>query len=181
MSTSASSSTSTSRPSSSRARACSTTRHVLEASGVPAASLQLEVTETALVTNSATVEANFAALRELGVQVAIDDFGTGYASLSYLQRFPITTLKVDRSFVERLGRSPEDYLIVESVIRLAHSLGVTVTAEGIEATDQLAALIELACDRAQGFLFAEPIEPNAFSDALRARPVMGAATLDKVS
>jgi EAL domain-containing protein (putative c-di-GMP-specific phosphodiesterase class I) len=95
------------------------------------------------------------AARELGVRIAVDDFGTGYSSLSYLQRLPIDELKIDRSFVQRLD-DPSTGAIVGSIVDLAHAIGLTVVAEGIETPDQLSTLEDLDCDEGQGFYLARP-------------------------
>ena len=95
-------------------------------------------------------------LAALGVNLAIDDFGTGYSSLSYLSRLPIDTLKIDRSFVARLGQEPESTAVVQTIIALAQALGLSVTAEGIETSAQAAHLQRLGCTRGQGFLYAHP-------------------------
>jgi diguanylate cyclase (GGDEF)-like protein/PAS domain S-box-containing protein len=128
----------------------------LAESGVPAGSLWLEITETALM---ADVKAASVALRELrgvGLHLSVDDFGTGYSSLTYLKRFPVEAIKVDRSFVNGLGIDNEDSTIVEAVVRLGHSLGLSVVAEGVETPLQLSRLRELGCDRGQGYLFGRP-------------------------
>ena len=105
-------------------------------------------------------------LRELGVRIAIDDFGTGYSSLSYLRRFPVDTLKVDRSFVGRLGQEAEDTAIVQAVITLAKTLGLEVVAEGVERLEQLAPLREMECDLVQGYYFARPISSESMPELL---------------
>ena len=96
-------------------------------------------------------------LKSLGVHVAIDDFGTGYSSLSYLKRFPVDSLKIDKSFIDGLGRDPEDTTIVEAVISLAHALGLGVVAEGVESVEQLNQLRRLGCELAQGYYFSRPL------------------------
>jgi diguanylate cyclase (GGDEF)-like protein len=122
--------------------------------------LKLEVTESIVMENSEYSIAVFNQLKELGVQVAIDDFGTGYSSLSYLNRFPIDTLKVDRSFISKIDDSDANtsIKITHSIISLAHSLGVKVVAEGIERLYHLAYLTQLKCDYGQGYLFSKPLE-----------------------
>jgi EAL domain-containing protein (putative c-di-GMP-specific phosphodiesterase class I) len=107
------------------------------------------------------------ALKSLGIQLAIDDFGTGYSSLSYLKRFPVDTLKIDRSFVSGLGEDAHDTAIVRSVVDLAKTLNLSVTGEGIETAAQQAHLAELGCDQGQGFLFARPAPALALDDVLR--------------
>ncbi len=131
-------------------------RAVLQAYGVDPSVLCLELTESVLINDIEAQRHTLAALRSLGVGLAIDDFGTGYSSLTYLKRFPVNGIKVDQSFVAGLGRDAFDSAIIESVIELAHAVGLHVTAEGVETAEQLCRLQALGCDFAQGFYFARP-------------------------
>jgi EAL domain-containing protein (putative c-di-GMP-specific phosphodiesterase class I) len=109
-------------------------------------------------------DANLAALRalnEVGIRLAVDDFGTGYAALSYFRRCPIDALKVDRDYVAGLGRNPEDETIVRAVVNFAKTMGLRVTAEGIETAEQLAQVRALGCDLGQGYYFARPLPGEA--------------------
>ncbi|MEA2290597.1 MAG: hypothetical protein QOD55_2594 [Solirubrobacteraceae bacterium] len=130
--------------------------------------LCLEVTESVILEDSDRCVTALQALRDLGVSVALDDFGTGYCSLSYLRRLPIDGLKIDRSFVRGLGHEADDDSIVASVIDLARSLGVAVTAEGVETEEQLARLRAGGCDTMQGFLFARPAPAAQVAALMRA-------------
>jgi EAL domain-containing protein (putative c-di-GMP-specific phosphodiesterase class I) len=143
----------------------------LAASGLPSAALKLEVTETVAMEAGGISIPTLEALRELGVRLAIDDFGTGYSSLAYLKRFPVDTLKVDRSFVDGIDQDEQDSAIVRSVVALARALGLTVTAEGIETEDQLETLRTLACDEGQGYLFQRPQPADVIGDLLRQLPM----------
>ena len=116
----------------------------------------MEITETALMADTSAAGATLRDLRGLGLHLAVDDFGTGYSSLTYLKRFPVEAIKIDRSFVSGLGLESDDTSIVEAVVRLGHSLGLTVVAEGVETPLQLNRLRELGCDRGQGYLFGRP-------------------------
>ena len=107
---------------------------IIRQTGIPPESLKLEITESAVMRDAEGAIQILTALKALGIQLAIDDFGTGYSSLAYLKQFPVDTLKVDRSFVDGLGRDPQDSAIVRSVVALANALGLNVTAEGIETT-----------------------------------------------
>jgi diguanylate cyclase (GGDEF)-like protein/PAS domain S-box-containing protein len=129
---------------------------VIAETGVLPASLCFEITESVLMDDAETVLDVITRVRALGVQFAIDDFGTGYSSLGYLKRFPVDSVKIDRSFVSGLGSDPGDAAIVSAVIGLAHALGLRVTAEGVETEEQLSALIALDCDEAQGYFFSPP-------------------------
>jgi len=105
----------------------------------------------------------------MGIKVAIDDFGTGYSSLNYLKRFPIDTLKIDRSFVSDLCKDPHDTAIVRAIITLGHALDLTVIAEGVETREQLESLAELECDVVQGFLFSKALSTEDFEELLIAQ------------
>lgn len=135
-------------------------RESLTRSGFPGDHLFLEITETTLVEDVASAYANIAAVEHLGIRLAIDDFGTGYSSLSYLRRFPVGILKIDRSFVDGLGREAEDEIIIETVIRMASSLGLEVVAEGVETPQQAEILRGLGCHYFQGYLYGRPAEPQ---------------------
>jgi len=121
--------------------------------------LQLEITESAVIENTATVTEMIIELRNLGIRLSMDDFGTGYSSLSYLHNFPIHTLKIDRSFISNKGEVGDNE-IVRTIIMLARNLGLDVVAEGVETTEQLNYLRALDCEYAQGFLFSHPLDPD---------------------
>ncbi len=135
-------------------------RAVLDAAGLEPGRLCLELTESSFMEDIEFHGAALSALEALGVQLAIDDFGTGYSSLTYLKRFPLNVLKIDRGFVQGLGRDASDTAIVESVIGLAHALKLTVVAEGVETARQAAELVAMGCDLAQGYFFARPAPPE---------------------
>jgi diguanylate cyclase (GGDEF)-like protein/PAS domain S-box-containing protein len=137
---------------------------VVHESGIAPGTLWLEITETALMHDTESATSALRALRGLGVHLAVDDFGTGYSSLSHLKRFPIEALKIDQSFVAGLAEDPEDTAIVTAVVSLAHALGLSSTAEGVETPEQLAELRTLGCEHAQGHLFAEPMPPELLAD-----------------
>jgi diguanylate cyclase (GGDEF)-like protein len=130
---------------------------ILAETRLPASFLKLEITEGVAMEDAELAVATLWALRGLGIQLAIDDFGTGYSSLSYLKRFPVDTLKVDRVFVDGIGQYPEDEAIIGAVTAFARTLGVDVTAEGIETAEQLERLRELGVDTGQGYYFARPL------------------------
>ncbi|MGY1688684.1 EAL domain-containing protein [Geodermatophilus sp. SYSU D01105] len=133
----------------------------LEASGLPARQLTLEVTEGVLVRDVDLVVRQLRALRALGVRIAIDDFGTGYSSLSYLRRLPADIVKIDRSFVQDLGTGGRTTTLVASIIGLARSLHLDVVAEGVATDQQRSVLRGLACSHAQGYLFGRPAPATA--------------------
>jgi EAL domain-containing protein (putative c-di-GMP-specific phosphodiesterase class I) len=133
---------------------------LLAETGIDADSLWLEITETALLADVKAATVALRELRNLGLHLAVDDFGTGYSSLTYLKRFPVESIKVDRAFVAGLGIESGDTTIVDAVVRLGQALGLGVVAEGIETPLQLSRLRELGCDRGQGYLFGRPRPAN---------------------
>ncbi|WP_198375643.1 putative bifunctional diguanylate cyclase/phosphodiesterase [Neoroseomonas rubea] len=135
-------------------------REALSGSGLAPYRLELEVTETIMLQDSAVVIAQLNRLRALGVRIAMDDFGTGYSSLSYLRSFPFDTIKIDRSFVRDLDARGDARAIVSAIVGLGESLGMRTTAEGVETEAELAGLRRVGCSDAQGFLFSHPIPPE---------------------
>jgi EAL domain-containing protein (putative c-di-GMP-specific phosphodiesterase class I) len=155
-------------------------RSVLRDTGLKPSLLELELTESALISDVQNHVKELGAMRSSGIKIAIDDFGTGYSSLSYLRQLPIDTLKIDRSFISHVDTNSSDRTIVEAILTMAHSLGFTVVAEGVETEGQLEVLRRLRCDLAQGYLFSRPLAadncrelleslgpPNSSSDTLR--------------
>jgi diguanylate cyclase (GGDEF)-like protein len=138
----------------------------LEESGLAPRDLILEITESALMGDVPKNVAVLRGLKALGVRIAIDDFGTGYSSLSYLERFPVDVVKVDRSFVGRLGRNAKGGALVCAVIDLARALDLDVVAEGVETAEQAEELARLGCEVAQGYHFASPLDPEEVSEFL---------------
>ncbi|WP_354643668.1 putative bifunctional diguanylate cyclase/phosphodiesterase [Kitasatospora camelliae] len=132
-------------------------RQVVDTTGIHPGSLILELTESVLMRRDERVRTDMKTLGDLGVRIAIDDFGTGYSSLSYLREFPISVLKIDKSFIDGLGLSQQQYALVEGITRIADTLGVQVIAEGIENTAQRHLLASMGCPLGQGYLFARPL------------------------
>ena len=128
--------------------------------------LKLEITESAIMDNSESALAILQQLQCRQIQLSIDDFGTGYSSLSYLHRFPVDNLKIDRSFVSRIGEAGENLEIVQAIVSLGHNLGMTVTAEGIETMQQLARLRALGCELGQGYFFSKPLDSQSATELL---------------
>jgi EAL domain-containing protein (putative c-di-GMP-specific phosphodiesterase class I) len=156
--------------------------HICEAltsSGVPASWLHLEVTETALMSDLEGAVDGLLTLQELGVKVAIDDFGTGESSFGKLYRLPVDVLKLDRVFIEQLGHHARGRDLAQGVVSLAHTLGLTTVAEGIEVPSQARAIREFGCDLAQGFLFSMPVEPERIAEILASRPDFRAEVLGR--
>jgi EAL domain-containing protein (putative c-di-GMP-specific phosphodiesterase class I) len=143
---------------------------VLRQTGLQASRLEIEITEGVLITDTDATLHILKQLKAAGVRIALDDFGTGYSSLSYLQRFPFDKIKIDRSFVWEMERNRESMSIVRAVIALGHSLQITVTAEGVETTDQLSLLQSERCDQVQGYLLGRPA-PSPTAHACRAEAV----------
>ncbi|MGI2183501.1 EAL domain-containing protein [Shewanella oncorhynchi] len=135
----------------------STIEVALAVSGLPAQSLELELTESMIMGNPQESVSILSKLKALGLTIAVDDFGTGYSSLSYLKRFPIDTLKIDREFVRDITNDPDDAAITSAIIALAHSLELNVVAEGVETQEQLNFLAMQGCDQVQGFLLSKPL------------------------
>jgi two-component system CheB/CheR fusion protein len=138
----------------------------MQAAGVPAHLVQVEITEGALLENSETVIGNLNRLHQNGVAISVDDFGTGYSSLIYLKRLPLAELKVDKQFVGGLGSDPEDEAITKAVLGLAQALGLRTVAEGVETAEQLKWLERHGCDGVQGYYLSRPLEVVDFEDLL---------------
>jgi diguanylate cyclase (GGDEF)-like protein len=140
---------------------------VLRETGLDPDLLELEVTESMIMNNSERAVRVLTAIKALGVRLAIDDFGTGYSSLAHLKRFPIDTLKVDRSFIREIPHDAEDRAIAEAIIAMGKTLSLTVVAEGVETPEQQAFLSDRSCDEMQGYFFSTPVEPADFAALLR--------------
>jgi len=136
---------------------CAHVENCLKLHGVLPDCLELELTETALMSHAENTIDLLGKLKKLGIHILVDDFGTGYSSLAYLKRFPIDTLKIDREFIGQLTTDAEDRAITRAIISLAHSLNLRVIAEGVETREQLEFLLAENCDQAQGFYIAHPM------------------------
>jgi diguanylate cyclase (GGDEF)-like protein len=143
---------------------------VLQETNLNASSLKLEITENIIMENHESATVILSQLRGLGIQLVIDDFGTGYSSLGRLHRFPIDILKIDRSFVSKIGTNGKNFEIAETIITLAQKLGVEVTAEGVETVAQLAQLRGLNCAYGQGYFFSQPLDTEAIEGLMMAQP-----------
>jgi EAL domain-containing protein (putative c-di-GMP-specific phosphodiesterase class I) len=144
----------------------STVAEILTETGLEPEWLELELTEGSIMKDPEEAIEKLLELRMMGIKIAIDDFGTGYSSLSYLKRFPIDTLKIDKSFVRDVCTDPDDASIVRAIITLGHALDLTVIAEGVETQDQLDYLNSLGCDVVQGFLFSKALSTRDFGELL---------------
>jgi diguanylate cyclase (GGDEF)-like protein/PAS domain S-box-containing protein len=144
---------------------------VLRESDLPPERLKLEITESAIIENADSAAGLLSRLRDLGVGIWLDDFGTGHSSFSYLHRFPIETLKIERSFIGKLDQGDGSYAIVRAIVLLAHSLGLSTIAEGVEHAGQQDRLRELGCDGVQGYLFSQPVPGDDASELIVSRGV----------
>ena len=142
---------------------------VLAETGLDPSTLRLEITESVVMEDAESTSEMLLKLKRLGIELAIDDFGTGYSSLSYLHRFPFDAVKIDRSFVTQIGTSMRDATIIRAIVALAKSLQLSLTAEGIESTEQLRELRNLGCNRGQGYLLSKPDPPEAIPALLAMR------------
>ena len=151
-----------------------TVRDALRLHGVSASAVEIELTESSLMDGFDGTQGQLRALRALGISVSVDDFGTGYSSLTYLNRFPIDRIKIDRSFIRNLLVEAADMAITRAIIGLGHALGLTVIAEGVETEEVAVALCEAKCDELQGYYFAVPLQASAFVEwLLQHRPAVG--------
>ncbi len=142
-------------------------RECASLAGVPPSLLEVEITESVLIDPRGVAERVLRELAEMGVEVSLDDFGTGFSSMAYLKRFPVHKIKIDRAFVEGLGRDKDSQAIVASIIAMTRALGKIVVAEGVETAEQLAILRKLRCDQAQGFHFSYPLSAAQFAEFLK--------------
>jgi diguanylate cyclase (GGDEF)-like protein len=143
---------------------------VLTETGIDAHHLKLEITESAMIQNADNAAELLKRLKQLGAQLSIDDFGTGYSSLGYLHRFPVDTIKIDQSFISRMGDATDDNGIVRAIMSLADNMGMHVVAEGVETLGQLGKLRNLKCDYGQGYLFSRPVDCDAVASWISREP-----------
>ena len=132
----------------------------MEESGLPAGLLELELTESVIMRDAPEAARRLKELTALGIRLAIDDFGTGYSSLGYLRAFPISTLKIDRSFVRDIDRDPNSAALAQAILALASSLKLKVVAEGVETKEQFEQLRACGCQELQGYIFSKPLPPD---------------------
>uniref|UniRef100_UPI0036F313C9 EAL domain-containing protein n=1 Tax=Shewanella phaeophyticola TaxID=2978345 RepID=UPI0036F313C9 len=141
---------------------------ILRLTKLPAKHLELEITEGTVIKNPEQAIKVMQQLAKMGVSLALDDFGTGYSSLSYLKRFPINCLKIDKTFVDDIDKSDRDLKMVDSIITIAHNMGLSVVGEGVEQTAQLNILKALNCEEIQGYIYSKPIKETDFEAMLTA-------------
>ena len=132
-------------------------RALVDEFGIPEYCVELEITESMVLSQNSQPLSNLWALKDLGVALSLDDFGTGYSSLSYLKQLPIDALKIDKSFVRELGPNANDNTLVQTIIALGHSLGMTMIAEGVESEEHLQTLRQFDCDEIQGYWLSRPL------------------------
>jgi EAL domain-containing protein (putative c-di-GMP-specific phosphodiesterase class I) len=137
-------------------------RGALDASGLDPRSLIIEITETALMRNVTSTVCTLGAIRALGIRIAVDDFGTGYSSLAYLQRLPVDSLKIDRSFISAIHTSSESRALIKTLVQLGRDLNLTTLAEGVETTEELDHCRRERVDHVQGYLLSKPLDPVDF-------------------
>jgi len=142
-------------------------KRVLHDTGLPPQYLQFELTESVLLTNADVVFKIIHEMQGMGIRLVIDDFGTGYSSLSYLRHFPVTKVKIDRSFIRDVALDPDDAAITTAIISMSHGLNLKVLAEGVESAAQLAFLREHGCDEYQGYYFSRPLTVDHVTRGLR--------------
>jgi len=145
-----------------------TVARALETAGANPRHLCLEITEAALIEDMDVVRRALANIRDMGVRLAVDDFGTGYSSVGYVRQFPLDSVKIDKSFVQGLTAGAEDAAIAQAIIKMAHALGLSTVAEGVETAEELSRLQQLGCDHVQGFYFAAPLTADAVDGLIRA-------------
>jgi EAL domain-containing protein (putative c-di-GMP-specific phosphodiesterase class I) len=139
-----------------------TVAQILRETGLSPSQLELEITESAIMRDDEATVGTLEGLREMGIALALDDFGTGYSSLSYLRRFPISRVKIDRSFVQEIPENADDRALTTAIIAMAHSLGLTVVAEGVETGAQEEFLRASGCDELQGYRLGRPVPARDF-------------------
>lgn len=139
----------------------------LNVSGLALHRFEIEITETTEIKDSGRALKNISELKDQGVRITLDDFGTKYANLDYLLKYPFDTIKIDKDYVVNIGQCSRSRKIIECIIRLAHSLGIVVLAEGVENQEQINKLIELGCDKVQGFYISPPVLPGDIPSLLK--------------
>ena len=163
---------------------CGTVKRALAEFEIEPRLLEIEITETTAMEHSEDMVATLRDLKALGVRIAIDDFGTGYSSLSYLKRFPVDSIKIDRSFIGQVADNPDDAAIAKAIIMMAHSLQLTVTAEGVETAAQLAFLVSNNCNEVQGYYFSRPLPATEcgalLKQQLQVKPSRGSGDAQRV-
>jgi EAL domain-containing protein (putative c-di-GMP-specific phosphodiesterase class I) len=144
-------------------------QELVQVTGIEPGSLKIEITESEIMENPKAVSDILHQLKRLGIAACLDDFGTGYSSLSYLQQLPITFIKIDQSFVRRLGGEDDALAIVKTIVVLSHQLGRKVIAEGVETPEHVTILKSLGCEYAQGYLFSKPLPQDEIENLLATR------------